>query len=109
MDDPDAPRGTFTHWVLFNLPADTKGLPENVPQQEKLDNGAQQGTNDFRKIGYGGACPPPGDEAHRYFFKFYALDTELTLNAGATKEQLLKAMEGHILTEGQLMGKYKRR
>ncbi len=105
-DDPDAPMGTWVHWVLFNLPANMKELPESVPPQERLETGAIQGTNDFRKIGYGGPCPPGG--THRYYFKLYALDTELNLQAGATKKELLKAMEGHILAEGQLMGKYKR-
>ncbi len=105
-DDPDAPMGTWVHWVLFNLPADTKELSENIPPQKILENGAKQGTNDFRKIGYGGPCPPSG--THRYYFKLYALDTEIDLEAGITKAQLLKAMEGHILAEGQLMGKYKR-
>lgn len=105
-DDPDAPMGTWVHWVLFNLPADNKDLPEKVPAHKTLANGAKQGTNDFRKIGYGGPCPPSG--THRYYFKLYALDTEINLEAGATKKELLKAMEGHILAEGQLMGKYKR-
>jgi Raf kinase inhibitor-like YbhB/YbcL family protein len=105
-DDPDAPMGTWVHWVLFNLPAEVKELPENVPPQKRLENGAIQGANDFRKIGYGGPCPPGG--THRYYFKLYALDTEMNLQAGATKKELLKAMEGHILAEGQLMGKYKR-
>lgn len=105
-DDPDAPRGTWVHWVLFNIPADTKELTESVPAQETLPNGAKQGRNDFGKIGYGGPCPPGG--THRYYFKLYALDTELNLSPGATKDQLLKAMEGHILAEGQLMGQYKR-
>ena len=105
-DDPDAPVGTWVHWVLFNLPADAKELPENVPPQKMLENGGIQGTNDFRKIGYGGPCPPGG--THRYYFKVYALDTALNLQAGITKAQLLKAMEGHIMAEGQLMGRYKR-
>jgi len=105
-DDPDAPMGTWVHWVLFNLPADVKELAENVPLQKRLETGAIQGTNDFRKIGYGGPCPPGG--THRYYFKLYALDTELNLQAGATKRELLKAIKGHILAEGQLMGKYKR-
>lgn len=106
-DDPDAPRGTWTHWVLFNLPASAGELPENVPKQETLANGAKQGTNDFKKPGYGGPCPPPGNP-HRYFFKLYALDTELTLDARAAKDKLLAAMVGHVLAEGQLMGKYQR-
>ncbi|MDH7511662.1 MAG: YbhB/YbcL family Raf kinase inhibitor-like protein [Clostridiales bacterium] len=105
-DDPDAPVGTWVHWVLFNLPAAEKGLPEAVPPDEELKNGAKQGQNDFRRIGYGGPCPPGG--THRYFFKLYALDTVLNLPAGATKAELLKAMEGHILAQGQLMGKYRR-
>lgn len=105
-DDPDAPMGTWVHWVLFNLPADTRNLPEAVPPDKELSNGARQGTNDFRKIGYGGPCPPSG--THRYYFKLYALDTLLDLPAGASKAQLLKAMEGHVLAEGQLMGRYSR-
>jgi Raf kinase inhibitor-like YbhB/YbcL family protein len=106
-DDPDAPRGTWVHWVLFNLPADTHGLPEGVPAHGTIDNGAVQGKNDFRKLGYGGPAPPPG-KPHRYFFKLYALDTVLTLSAGATKADVAAAMKGHVLDEGQLMGVYKR-
>jgi Raf kinase inhibitor-like YbhB/YbcL family protein len=105
-DDPDAPMGTWVHWVLFNLPADITEFRENVPPEKELENGAKQGMNDFRQIGYGGCCPPSG--VHRYFFKLYALDAEITLEAGATKADLLKAMEGHILAEGQLMGRYER-
>lgn len=105
-DDPDAPMGTWVHWVIFNLPVDTKELPKNIPPQKTLASGAKQGINDFRKIGYGGQCPPGG--THRYYFKLYALDTEINLEAGATKARLLKAMEGHILAEGQLMGRYRR-
>ncbi len=105
-DDPDAPMGTWVHWVLFNLPATEKGLPEAIPPDRELKNGAKQGRNDFRRIGYGGPCPPGG--THRYFFKLYALDAVLNLPAGATKAELLKAMEGHILAQGQLMGKYRR-
>lgn len=105
-DDPDAPMGTWVHWVLFNLPADVKELPENVPSQERLENGGMQGTNDFGNIGYGGPCPPGG--THRYYFKVYALDRELGIEAGITKKDLLRAMGGHVLAEGQLMGKYGR-
>ena len=105
-DDPDAPMGTWVHWVLFNLPANIIEMPENIPPERELENGAKQGMNDFRKIGYGGPCPPGG--THRYYFKLFALDIELNLEAGATKSQLLEAMEGHILGEGQLMGRYKR-
>jgi Raf kinase inhibitor-like YbhB/YbcL family protein len=105
-DDPDAPMGTFVHWVLFNLPAETRELTENVPADETLPNGAKQGASDFGRTGYGGPCPPSG--THRYYFKIYALDSEIDLPAGARKPDLLKAMEGHILAQGQLMGKYKR-
>jgi len=106
-DDPDAPMGTWVHWVIFGLPADTKELAENIPPDKILPNGAKQGTSDFGRIGYGGPCPPSG--THRYFFKVYALDAELDLQAGARKKDLLRAMEGHILAEGQLMGKYKKK
>lgn len=105
--DPDAPRGTWVHWVLFNLPGDTRELSEAVPPQEALASGARQGKNDFRKIGYGGPAPPPG-KPHRYFFTLYALDTLLDLPAGATRDQLTAAMQGHVLAEGQLMGRYGR-
>ena len=105
-DDPDAPVGTWVHWVLFNIPPSTKDLPASVPPKETLDNGAKHGTNDFRKLSYGGPCPPGG--THRYYFKLYALDAEIPSEAGITKAQLLKEMEGHILAEGQLLGRYKR-
>lgn len=106
-DDPDAPRGTWVHWVLFNLPAQTSELEEGVPTTAVLASGAKQGTNDFGNIGYGGPAPPKG-KPHRYFFKLYALDVALDLPPGATKSQLEHAMKGHILAEGQLMGNYKR-
>lgn len=105
-DDPDAPVGTWVHWVLFNIPAAVNALPAGVPPDAALKNGARQGKNDFRKLGYGGPCPPGG--THRYFFKVYALDTVLNLDSGSTKAQVVAAMKGHILAEGQLMGKYKR-
>jgi hypothetical protein len=105
-DDPDAPIGTFVHWVLFNLPADTESLAENIPAADALKNGARQGKNDFGKIGYGGPCPPSG--AHRYFFKVYALDKTIDTSIVTNKKQLLEAMQGHILGQGQLMGKYKK-
>ena len=106
-DDPDAPRGTWVHWVLFNLPAGTRELKQGQPTSQTLDNGARQGTNDFGALGYGGPAPPKG-KPHRYFFKLYALSSTLDLPAGATKAQLLDAMKGHILAEGQLVGKYGR-
>jgi Raf kinase inhibitor-like YbhB/YbcL family protein len=104
--DPDAPSGTWVHWVLYNLPSDRIGLVENVPATEKVPGDGLQGTNDFQKIGYGGPCPPSG--THHYFFKLYALDAELALKAGATKAEVLKAMEGHIVGQTQLMGTYRR-
>ena len=105
-DDPDAPMGTWVHWVLFNLPPETKELSESLPTSEILSNGAKQGRNDSRRIGYSGPCPPGG--THRYYFKLYALDVKLDLDPGVEKRDLLKAMEGHILAEGQLMGRYTR-
>ena len=105
-DDPDAPMGTWVHWVLFNLPADTKELKENIPHDKTLPNGAIQGITDFGRNGYGGPCPPSG--IHRYFFKIYALDTKIELSNSANKSQLVEAMKDHILAQGQLMGKYKR-
>jgi Raf kinase inhibitor-like YbhB/YbcL family protein len=106
VDDPDAPNGTWVHWVLFNLPADTKELPENIPPTETFENGMKQGRSDFRQIGYGGPCPPKG--THRYYFKLYALDTELDLSAGVTKAKLEEVMEEHILAVGTLIGKYQK-
>ena len=105
-DDPDAPMGTWVHWVLYNIPAKVIHLAENVPAKSTLDNGACHGTNDFRKLGYGGPCPPSG--THRYFFKVYALDAMLDMPPGATKAKLEMAMRSHVLAEGQLVGIYKR-
>jgi len=106
-DDPDAPMGTWVHWVIYGLPATANELPEKTPAAESLPGGARQGLNDFRRVGYGGPLPPPG-KPHRYFFKLYALDAELPLKARATKPELLRAMEGHILAEAQVMGTYQR-
>jgi len=106
VDDPDAPAGTWVHWVAYNIPAGTKELAKNIPPQKELSNGTRQGTNDFRRISYGGPCPPGG--THRYFFKLYALDIVPNLAAGATKAQLLDAMKGHILDQAELMAKYRR-
>ena len=105
-DDADAPRGTWVHWVAFNIPSSVKELPAKVPSEKTFDGGAKHGVNDFLKLGYGGPCPPAG--THRYYFRLFALDRELALDSGIAKGQLLKAMEGHILAEGQLMGRYKR-
>ena len=106
-DDPDAPGRTWVHWVLYNIPLDLCGLAEGIPTQETLPNGAQQGLNDSREIGYGGPCPPPG-KPHRDYFKLYALDCELALKSRATKAQVVEAMRGHVLAEAQLMGRFGR-
>ena len=107
-DDPDAPGGTWVHWVLYGIGPDVTELPEGVSAAEVVSGGAKQGTNDFSKLGYGGPCPPKGSP-HRYFFKLYALDTEIDMEAGAKKKELLRAMEGHVLARGQLMGRYQRK
>ncbi|HLG12956.1 MAG TPA: YbhB/YbcL family Raf kinase inhibitor-like protein [Blastocatellia bacterium] len=107
-DDPDAPGGTWVHWVLYSLSPSVTELGEGVSAAEIAPDGSRQGRNDFKRIGYGGPCPPPG-RSHRYFFKLYALDAELTLKAQATKDDLVRAMERHTLGEGRLMGTYKRK
>jgi len=107
VDDPDAPGKIFVHWVIFNIPANTTRLPGAVPKNKTLDDDVLQGTNDFGRIGYNGPCPPPG-KPHRYFFRIYALDTTLGLKSGATKSQLEAAMSGHILAQGEMIGKYGR-
>ncbi len=108
VEDPDAPVGTWTHWILFNLPTNIQSLPENVPHEKILKNGARQGTNDFKEIGYGGPCPPPGHGTHRYFFRLYALDVTLNLPPTAKRLQVIEDMKGHILAYGVLMGTYER-
>ena len=105
-DDPDAPGGTWVHWVMWNIPAQASGLAEKVPPSPSLPDGSRQGINDFRRHGYGGPTPPSG--THRYSFRVYALDTQLDLPARATKADLSKAMQDHILAQGELMGKYRR-
>jgi len=105
-DDPDAPGKTWVHWVLYNIPAKAKELPEAIPDDEVLEDGSVHGINDFNKYGYGGPCPPPPTGVHRYFFSLYALDHKLDLPADPTKARLLSAMEGHILEQAQLMGRY---
>jgi Raf kinase inhibitor-like YbhB/YbcL family protein len=107
-EDPDAPRGTWIHWVLYNLPSGAVELVQGVPPLPELPSGARQGGNDFGKIGYGGPCPPPG-KPHRYFFRLYALDILLSLTPGATRDELEAAMNQHILAQGTLMGTYQRR
>ena len=106
-DDPDAPMGTWVHWVAWDISGGTTALEENVPKKEALPNGMKQGTTDLPSIGYVGPCPPSG--THRYFFKLYALDTTLNLPPRTTKKDLERAMQGHILARAELMGKYKRR
>jgi Raf kinase inhibitor-like YbhB/YbcL family protein len=109
MDDPDAPNGTWVHWVLFNIPAQCTALPEGVYTERTVLGGAKQGENDFGNFGYGGPAPPPGHGPHRYFFKLYALDDELPLEPGVTKAEVVEAMTGKVLSQAQLMGSYERK
>lgn len=106
MDDPDAPGGTWVHWVVYDIPPETTGFPEKISATGELPNGGKQGNNSWKRFGYGGPCPPRG--THRYFFKLYALDSILGLESGITKGRLLRAMEGHVLDQGQLMGTFSR-
>jgi hypothetical protein len=108
VDDPDAPIGTWVHWIAYNIPIDAKGLPAGVPTLESLPHGALQGRNSFRKIGYGGPCPPPGHGAHRYFFRLYALDKILDIRPGSNRKELDDAMKGHIVSRAELMGRFER-
>jgi Raf kinase inhibitor-like YbhB/YbcL family protein len=107
MDDPDAPRRTWVHWLVYDIPAETSGLPDNVPTRPELETGARQGENDFHEQGYGGPCPPK-NATHRYYFRLYALDTRLGLLPGAMRADIERAMEGHVLAETELMGRYAR-
>jgi len=106
-EDPDAPGGTFTHWVMYNMPSTEVVLSENMARTEILDDGRRQGKNSFGKIGYSGPCPPPG-KPHRYFFEVYALDTPLNLPPGTMKKNLVEAMNNHVLAKGQLTGTFGR-
>jgi Raf kinase inhibitor-like YbhB/YbcL family protein len=106
VDDPDAPVETFVQWVLYDLPADVQGLPEDLPGDKTFPVGGEQGINSSDELGYRGPCPPSG--THRYFFKVYALDIKTNLPPGETKERLLEAMNGHVLAQGQIMGRYRR-
>ncbi len=106
-DDPDAPMGTWTHWLVWNIPAQATELPEGVPATEVLEDGARQGKNDFGRVGYGGPCPPPG-RPHRYFFKLYALDRKLDVKPGATRRELETAVTSHALSKTELMGTFRR-
>ena len=104
--DPQAPKMTWVHWVLYDIPADVHVLPENAATQS-LPPGTKHGLNDWKRVGYGGPCPPIG--THRYFFKLYALDAVLPDLARPTKAELLSAMKGHVLEEVQLIGTYKKK
>lgn len=104
LDDPDAPMGTYVHWVIYNIPAASQGLPDSVPSRPKLDDGSLQGSNSSGGMGYAGPCPPSG--THHYHFKLYALDSVLALSSGATKEEVLKAMQAHVLGQGELIGTF---
>jgi len=105
-DDPDSPSGTWTHWIIFNIPKEKTSLKENLPTIGTFDDGMIQGRNDFGKTGYYGPCPPYG--THRYFFKLYALDVELLLDENSSKEDLLERMQGHVLGQTQMYCKYQR-
>ncbi len=107
MDDPDAPRGTFVHWVVYDIDPSITLIEENQPHTPTILNGAKQGKNDFPKIGYGGPCPPSGK--HRYFFKLYALDAKLDLDPGLTKAELLEHIQRHIIAQSVFMGTYERK
>jgi len=107
VDDPDAPAGTWVHWVVYNLPASARQLPEHVPPGETVAGGGEQGVNDFPMNGYGGPCPPPG-KPHRYFFRLYALDTILDLRAPVHRQDVDSAVKGHVLGQAELMGKFGR-
>ncbi|BAY30395.1 PEBP family protein [Nostoc carneum NIES-2107] len=108
VDDPDAPEKTFTHWVVYNIPVDRRELPEGITPEPKIANGGIQGQNSFGRLGFGGPCPPSKDGAHRYFFKIFALDQLLDLPPGVSKEELLQAIEGHVLDKAEVMGRYAR-
>jgi Raf kinase inhibitor-like YbhB/YbcL family protein len=109
VDDPDAPAGTWVHWVLTGIPSGTRKLPEGIDARPKPDGlgGATNGKNNFGKLGYGGPSPPPG-KPHRYYFKLYALDTMVETAPGASKADAVAAMKGHILAEAELMRTYRR-
>jgi Raf kinase inhibitor-like YbhB/YbcL family protein len=107
LDDPDAPSGLFTHWIIFNIPSDSKELKEAIPNTSKLSDGSLQGESSFGSIGYHGPLPPPGPR-HRYQFTIYALDQKLNIKAGSSRQRLLQAMEGHIIEQSRLTGIYQR-
>jgi Raf kinase inhibitor-like YbhB/YbcL family protein len=106
-DDPDAPRGVWSHWVLYDIPADRDGLPQDFASAERTDKDGVQGRNDFGDLGYGGPCPPQGSE-HRYYFRLYALDSKLGLPPGANRHQVLEQLEEHVVDRTELIGRYAR-
>jgi len=106
-EDPDAPGGTWIHWVIFDIPMQTTSLPEGVSDTPQLEDGSKQGINDFKKLGYGGPCPPPG-KPHRYYFRLYGLDQLTGLEPGSTADELKDRMRGHIVAQGELMGVFGR-
>jgi Raf kinase inhibitor-like YbhB/YbcL family protein len=108
LDDPDAPRGTGEHWVIYDLPASECNLPQGVEPRPTLPSGARQGINDFGRIGYGGPCPPSGSP-HRYYFRLFALGTRVKLSPRATRADLDRAMRGHVLATAEVFGRYQRR
>ncbi|ABW02744.1 YbhB/YbcL family Raf kinase inhibitor-like protein [Caldivirga maquilingensis] len=109
MEDPDAPMGTFTHWILYNIPPSLSELPENIPKRPEVQGIGMQGVNDFGRIGYGGPCPPKTHPPHRYYFRLYALDSMLNLKPGAGLSEVKRAMNGHVIAEAYVMGRYGRR
>ncbi len=106
-EDPDAPHGTYYHWVIYNIPASERGLAENIVRKDPLPNGTRQGVNSAQQLGYSGPCPPPG-KAHHYHFRLFALDTQLNIPGEVTHERLESAMQGHIVAEGEIVGLYQR-
>jgi len=106
-DDPDAPSGTFVHWLVYDLPAPSHRLPEGLSGNNQIPGGGRQGINDFSRTGYSGPCPPPG-RPHRYFIRLYALDAKTNLPPAATRKELESAMQGHILAQAELMGRFQR-
>lgn len=107
VDDPDAPAGTWTHWIAWDIPSSVTKLAEGTPKNETLTDGTRQGKNDFKKVGYNGPCPPPGTP-HRYFFRLYALGAKLDVKTGASRSELESAMKGHVVGQAEMMGKYGR-
>ena len=106
-EDPDAPGGTWVHWVIYGIPMECRGLDEAIPRSPTLRDGSRQGTNDLRRMGWGGPCPPPG-KAHRYYFRLYALGPMPALGSGLTATPLRQAMDGHVLGTAEWMGTYRR-